>query len=100
MFGHERGDDHVTRAFDAMDRGHGIDGDGQREPRVERETGERCGRLRAESEHERVAEPKPKPKTPDVDLGMSRPPSRFRSNNAGYASRELPQSTLHPPGGC
>jgi len=53
-----------------------------------------CGR---ESEHEKVAEPKPK--TPDVDLGMSRPPSRFRSNNAGYASRELPQPTLHPPGG-
>ena len=30
--GHARGDDHVTRASDAMDRGHGIDGDGQREP--------------------------------------------------------------------
>ena len=35
--GHERGDDHVTRASDAMDRGHG-----QREPRIEREPGERC----------------------------------------------------------
>ena len=41
--GDERGDDQVTRAFGAMDRSHGIDGDGQREQRIERETGERCG---------------------------------------------------------
>ena len=89
--GHKRGDDHVTRASDAMDRGHG-----QHEQRMEREAGERrggtsrersAGRGRAgrldweldrepagagdsgrESEHEQAAEPKPK--TPDVDLGM------------------------------
>ena len=95
--GHEQGDDHVTRASDAMDRGHGIDGDGQREPRIEREPGERrggnsreqsAGRERSgqessrpdrelncepggsgrESEHEKATEPKPK--TPDVDLRM------------------------------
>ena len=93
--GHGGGDDHVTRASDAMDRGHG-----QREPRIEREYGERRGgnsRERSpgceragqdsgranrvldrepggaggsgrESEHEQAAGPKPK--TPDVDLGM------------------------------
>ena len=98
--GHERGDDHVTRASDAMDRGHGIDGDGQREPRIEREAGERrggksrersAGRERAGQESGRPdreldREPggaggsgreseheqaaEPKPKTPDVDLGV------------------------------
>ena len=93
--GHERGDDHVTRASDAMNRGYG-----QRDPRIEREFAERrggnsrkrsAGRERAgqepgradreldrppggaggsgrESEHEQAAGSKPK--TPDVDLGM------------------------------
>ena len=103
VFGPERGDDHVTRASDAMDRG-----DAHHERRTERESGGRCGgksrersagRERAgqesgrpehvldrgpggaggsgrESEHENAAGSKPK--TPDVDLGMSLPPSRFR----------------------
>ncbi len=39
--GHKRGDDHMTRASDAMDRGHG-----RHEQRIEREAGERCGRFR------------------------------------------------------
>ena len=83
--GHERGDDHATRAFHAMDRG-----DGHHERRIGRESGERrggksrersSGRERAgqesgrpeceldrgpgdaggsdrESEHEKAAEPK------------------------------------------
>ena len=98
--GHERGDDHVTRATDAMDRGHGIDGDGHHERRIERESGERrggksrernAGRERAGQESGRPErefdrgpgdaggsgrEPEhekaaePKPKTPDVDLGV------------------------------
>ena len=36
--GHKRGDDHVTRASDAMDSGHGW-----HEQRIEREAGERHG---------------------------------------------------------
>ena len=101
--GHERGHDHVTRAFDAMDRGRGIDGGGQREPRSERESGERrggksrersAGRERAgwesgRPERELDREPGgaggsvresghgkaagPTPKTPDVDLGVEIP---------------------------
>jgi len=35
--GHDRGDDHVTRAIGAIDHGPGIDGDGQCEQRIERE---------------------------------------------------------------
>ena len=71
--GHARGDDHVTRASDAMDRGHGIDGDGQREPgresgRTDREfdcePGGAGGSGRG-GEYEKAAEPK----VPDVDLG-------------------------------
>ena len=83
-----------------MDRGHGIDGDGHHEQRIEREAGERrggrswerhAGRERAGQEPRRAEreldrEPGgaggsgreseheqaagPKPKTPDVDLGM------------------------------
>ena len=52
---HGRGDDHVTRAFDAIDRGHGIDG-GRHGQRTERESGESRG-----------------PKPPDIDLGVQLP---------------------------
>jgi len=52
--GHERGDDHMTRAFDAIDRGRRGPGD--------------AGGSDREHEHEKAAEPKSK--TPDVDLGM------------------------------
>ena len=61
--GHERGDDHVTRASDAMNRDYGIGGDEQREPQIEREHCERrggnsrersAGRERAEQESGRA----------------------------------------------
>ena len=63
--GHEWGDDHVTRAFCAMDRGRGVDGGGQRE--LDREPGGAGGSGR-ESGHGKAVGPKPK--TPDVDLGV------------------------------
>jgi len=91
----------MTRAFDAMDRSHGIDGDGQHESRMERESGERCGgnsrqrsagRERAGQDSGRTEreldrgpcdaggsgrEPEHEkaagPKPPDVELGMSLP---------------------------
>ena len=59
--GDERGDDHVTRAFDAMDRDRGPGGAGG------------SGR---ESGHARAAGPKPR--TPDVGLGVGDLSSRFR----------------------
>ena len=59
--GDERGDDHVPRAFDAMDRDRGPGGAGG------------SGR---ESGHGKAAGPKPR--TPDVDLGVGDLPSRFR----------------------
>ena len=74
MFGREPGDDHVTRAWDAIDRGHGIDGReraGQESGRPERELDRGpggAGGSGREPEHEKAAEPKPK--TPDVDLGV------------------------------
>ena len=60
MFGREPGDDHVTRAWDAIDRGHGVDG--------RERAGQESGRPEREPEREKAAEPKPK--TPDVDLGV------------------------------
>jgi len=86
---HGRGDDHVTRAFGAIDRGHGIDGGGHHERRIEREAGEcRGGR---EPAHGKAAGPKPK--TPDVALGV-RPAVPASGHNAGDASRDPPQPTL------
>ena len=74
MFGHEPGDDHVTRACDAIDRGPGIDGreragqeSGRPERKLDRGPGG-AGGSGCEPEHEKAAEPKPK--TPDVDLGV------------------------------
>ena len=101
MFGHERGGDHVARASDAMERGHGIDGRkraGQESGRPEREFDRGpggAGGSGRESEHEKAAEPKPK--TPDVDLGVYLPPSRFRPNNIGDAPRELPNPRCARP---
>ena len=107
--GHKRSDDHVTRAFDAMDRGPGIDGEGHHEQRIERESGERRGGKsrersarreragqdsgRADREHDRgpggaggsgresehEKAAEPKPKTPDVDLGRRRSAARVRA---------------------
>jgi len=103
----------VTRASGAMDRGRGVDGDGQRESRSERESGERrggksrersAGRERAGRESgrpERELDREPggaggsgrgpehgkaagaKPKTPDVGRGAELPLPRFRPNNTG-----------------
>ena len=66
--GHERGDDHVTRASDAMERGLGIGGDGHHERRIERESGERRGRFRPRARAEKAAGPKQE--RPDFDLGL------------------------------
>ena len=125
--GRERSDDHVTRASDAMDRGHGIDGNGQREQRIEREAGERrggksrersAGRERAGQESGRAEreldrgpgdaggsgrepehEKAVEPKTPDVDLGAKLPlPASGQTMPA--IPRNLPQPTLRPPGGA
>ena len=65
MFGHERGDDHVTRASDAIERAEQESGRPERE--LDRRSGGAGGSGR-EPEHEKAAEPKPK--TPDVDLGV------------------------------
>ena len=79
--GHGRGDDHVTRAIGAIERGPGIAGDGHHERRIER-AGQESGRLEREIHrgpggaggsgrepgHEKAAGPKPK--TPGADLGV------------------------------
>ena len=77
--GREQGDDHMTRACDA----------------IERESGERRGRFRARvraREGRRAEDARRRPR------GVL--PFRFRPNNAGDAPRELPQPTLRPPGGA
>ena len=61
--GHERGDDHATRACDAIERAGQESGRPARE--FDRGPGAADGSGR---EHEKAAGPKPK--TPDVDLGM------------------------------
>ena len=104
--GHARGDDHVTCAIDAIDRGPGIDGDGHHERRIER-AGQESGKLEREIHrgpggaggsgrepgHGKAAGPKPK--TPGADLGVS-PPFPLPANNAIDAPRELPQPRRAP----
>ena len=72
--GHARGDDHVTRAIDAIEHGHHerrIERDGQESGRLEREIHRGpggAGGSGREREHGKAAGPKPK--TPGADLGV------------------------------
>ena len=98
--GHARGDDHVTCAIDAIDRGPGIDGDGHHERRIER-AGQESGKLEREIHrgpggaggsgrepgHGKAAGPKPK--TPGADLGVQPPfplPARQRQRRPASAA--------------
>ena len=95
--GHKRGDDYVTRASDAMDRGHD-----RHEQRIEREAGERSRRLRprvrAREGHRPppaslrvqssvVAVPDGSPASPGRGAGKSRP-DRTRTDDSGAGVRD------------
>ena len=82
--GHARGDDHVTRASDAVNRGHEIDGDGQREPGGAGGSGRGCEHVKADE-----------PRVPDVDLGVWLP-LPASGQTAPATPRELPQPTTAP----
>ena len=110
--GHERGDDHVIRACDAIERESGKRRGGKSRARsagcgrAGRESGRaeceldrgpgRRGRFRARAREGRRAEAEDTRRRPrDVA-----PPSRFRPDNASDAPRQLPQPTLRPPAGA
>ena len=77
-----RGDDHVTRAIDAIERGPGIDGDGHHERRIER-AGWESGRLEREIHR-------------GPGSGRFRPRARAREGRRAEAARRRPRGAIPP----
>ena len=89
---HQRGNDYVTRACDAIEPG--------RSPAAWSASSTAGRATQAVAGASSSTRRSPGRSRPTSTSGCRFPPSRFRPNNAGAAPRQLPQPTLRPPGGA